>query len=598
MTPEDVRKIYDRHRDYWDRQRPKMRSLKALYMTRFWRDHQQPATLPDQTRVELSKGYKVVESYIGSLYARNPGVMVGPDLRRRGDPDVAQATGNEFLRTTRDQIEDATRLGLIFPCGFLKLAPRNNPDPLKRVTCSPVRPWEVIVDETATAWDSQRYVGHTYLMPLEEARQKFGRSRALSSSDFTTRTYTSWIDAPDDGGARRTPSTNRRRDDTEAATDDGQWIRVVELYDLLDDLLLTWSPDYRSGERFLFDGVTVQVGALDPSADAETAAEGLDSQVETVESGIPYKTASGRPVVPIIPMYYSRDPEIPMRGYSPLHRVRDQLVEANIFRTYQARGVRRMARQWLVRAGFLSEVAKGKISEGIDGEFIEVDMNSGEDLTGQVIPVPNEPIPADINLYTAQVMQDIDDAGVLAPFTRGEATNTTATEQRLLASYTSSEIGRMARIRDAAISELARVYNIMLSVVLGEEAEPIVLPGMEPAMLSASDLTGDFTYWATASGSTPMSDMAKQDALVSVADLLVQFGVPPEAIREEMVRAFQFPESFNPPPAPEVPEVSSDVAQPALRAGLPSPAPPAPGAAPGVAPGPLAGPGLPPDGVV
>jgi hypothetical protein len=152
------------------------------------------------------------------------------------------------------------------------------------------------------------------------------------------------------------------------------------------------------------------------------------------------------------------------------------------------------------------------------------------------------------------VDNDIKDAGLLAPFTRGEVTKSTATEQNLLSAYTSSELGRMARIRDAVITNIANVYNVMLSVVLGDDAEPLALPNpVGPTILSADDLTGDFGYWAVDAGTTPMSDLAKQQSLERLAPVLVQLGADPKIILEEMVRVFQLPENLAvpaPPPEP------------------------------------------------
>jgi hypothetical protein len=212
-----------------------------------------------------------------------------------------------------------------------------------------------------------------------------------------------------------------------------------------------------------------------------------------------------------------------------------------------------MARQWLVRQGFLSDDAAAKVSAGLDGEFIEVDLAPGSPLDGNMMPVPQAPIPADIQLYAQTVQQDISDAGLLAPFTRGEVTKSTATEQNLLAAYTSSEVGRMARTRDALITDLAKTYNIMLSVVLGDEAEPLALPNpVGPTMLSAEDLTGDFSYWAVDAGTTPMGDLQKQQNLQALAPLLVQLGADPASVREELVRSYQLPERLaQPPEAPE-----------------------------------------------
>ncbi|MCH9717779.1 MAG: hypothetical protein K0U52_11950, partial [Gammaproteobacteria bacterium] len=183
-----------------------------------------------------------------------------------------------------------------------------------------------------------------------------------------------------------------------------------------------------------------------------------------------------------------------------------------------------------------------------------IDLQPGLPIEGNIAPVPNPPIPGDIAAYALTVQNDINDAGLLAPFTRGEVTKSTATEQNLLSSFTSSEIGRMARIRDSVITNIANTYNVMLSVVLGDDAEPLALPNpVGPTILSADDLTGDFSYWAVDAGTTPMSDLFKQQSLERLAPVLVQLGADPTIILEEMVRVFQLPANLAipaPPPEP------------------------------------------------
>ena len=159
-------------------------------------------------------------SYIGSLYAKNPAVFVQPDLRARGNPEVAEATANQFLLTVRDQVEDATRLALIYPCAFVKLAPIESVDPLKRVSMAALPPWEVIVDATAASWDGQRYVGHAYLMPLEEAVVRFSKSE----DQFRPRVYSKWIDSSEIAGK----SQSMGLDTSASAPTTEKWIRVVE----------------------------------------------------------------------------------------------------------------------------------------------------------------------------------------------------------------------------------------------------------------------------------------------------------------------------------------------------------------------------------
>jgi len=559
LTPLEAQEIVDAHDMYWDSARPRLRELRALYMTNFWKDREKLQANSTVLRTEVPKAYAVVESYLGSLFAKNPAVMVQDDLRKRGNPEVAEATANQYLLTIREQLEDATRLSLIYPCSFIKLAPVENVDPLKRVACTALAPWEVVVDATAGSWEQQRFVGHSYLVPVHEAAERYGKRE----DEFNGRPYSKWIDRTDMSGQ----SAVQR--DTGVDTTD-QWCRVVELYDLRSDELLVWSPDYEQGKQFVFEGVQVQVGALDEDAGADT--ETPDAEIVHETAGIPFKTASGRPVVPIIPVYLSRDPDTPLRGYSLLDRSFDQFRELNVLRTYQSQGVRRMARQWMVRSGFLDEVATTKIGQGADGEFIEVDLPPGSTLEGNIIPVPNSPIPADISLYAQTVTADINDAGLMAPFTRGEVTGTTATEQRLLADYTSSEVGRMARTRDEVISEVARVYNIMLSVLLGDEAEPLALPNpVGPTMLSADDLTGDFQYWAVDAGSTPMGDEVKRQSLERLAPVLVQLGADPKLILEELVRTYDLPQTLADVELPQPIEPTPEQGAPLPPTALPFP---------------------------
>jgi len=531
LTPAHVSEIVAQHDLYWTNRREEMREYRRLYMTEFW--ERQVMSIEGVLRTEVPKAYAVVESYLGSLYAKNPAVYAVPDVRARGNAEVAEATANLYLLTVREQIEDATRLALIYPCSFIKLSPVESVDPLKRVASAALPPWEVIVDATACAWDQQRYVGHVYLMPLPEAVDRYGKVDA----DFAPRVYSKWIEASSTLGSKSMVGLSPN-DSSVPGTE--KWVRIVEVYDILADKLLVWSEDYKNGQEFVFTGVKVQVGAL-----SDAPEEGEEPELQHETTGIPYKSASGRPVVPIIPLYFSRDPDTPLRGYSLIGRSRDQFREMNLMRSYQAQGVRRMARQWMVRAGFLSEDSAAKISQGLDGEFIEVDLAPGSPLEGNISPVPQAPIPGDIAAYAQTVDNDIKDAGLLAPFTRGEVTKSTATEQQLLASYTSSEIGRMARIRDAVITSIAQTYNIMLSVVLGDDAEPLALPNpIGPTNLSADDLTGDFTFFAVDAGTTPMSDLAKQQSLERLVPTLLSLGAPREAVLAELVRAYQLPEAF------------------------------------------------------
>ncbi len=560
MKPNDVRAIYMDHCAYWRDKRPEMRRLRNLYSMRYWK---KDTDLNDNVSitVESSRGFEVIEGYVASLFTRDPAVTVGPDLRGRGDAQVTQAVSNDFLRRARGAVEHATRIGLVFDCAFLKMHPSPGPDPLQRVEVEAVAPWDVIVDAASPSWAAQRWVAHRYLLPLDEAKARYGAKR------YTPRAFHRFLEDADDpsmdtlladvganygrGGPRDSVSRSPTGVSSMTATGSTieQFVEVVEFYDLTpgSDALVVWSPDYANGDKFLYRGVKVQVGSsLDVSPDATTGAGQSDEEIEEqseVYSGIPYRTASGRPLTPIIPLIFTSDISAPLRGYSALRRVADYVQEINIIRSYQANAVRKTARQWMIEKGLLDADAAAKIAMGIDGEIIEVELSNGQTLGGSVMPVPHSPTPPELQSYIMAVEGDLARGSILAPFTRGEATRATATEVTALASYSSSEIGRLARTRDEAIAELARVYSVMLSLILGDATEPLVING-QTVFLTGDDLTADFKFFATDTGATPLADAAKRRNLVELAGLLTQLGVDPAAIKAEVIRLYDLPTSF------------------------------------------------------
>ena len=76
LTPEQCSAICQQHDLYWDGRRDELREMRNLYMTRFFESN--APTLDGILRTEVPKAYAVVESYLGSLYAKNPSVQLGP----------------------------------------------------------------------------------------------------------------------------------------------------------------------------------------------------------------------------------------------------------------------------------------------------------------------------------------------------------------------------------------------------------------------------------------------------------------------------------------------------------------------------------------
>ena len=511
MKPLTVQNYYNDHNNYWKEHRGELKQLHNAYMTRYW----DKKTAPEQVVIETSRAYEFVEGYIASLFARSPSVVVQSDVRGEGDAQIVQTLCNNFLGHIRTQLEDASRLGLIYPASFLKLIPNDHPDPFQRVSICAIAPWNVIVDTDAASWKDQKFVAHRYYITLKEANQKYGPKK------YDAHPLVRFLEKIDgDSGYE-----NR----TKEAEPEFQYVEIVEFYNLEEDKLVVWSPDYQNGKKFLYDGITVP--------------EGVEEIKEVKYSDIPFKDAAGDPISPIIPLYYSRQPDMPLRGYSALRRVYDQVQEVNILRTYQASMVRRAARQWVVESGVFDAEAMSKLSQGVDGEFIEVELSQGQTLGGTIVSVPHTPVPPELERYVQQVQDDFERGSVLAPFTRGESSRATATEITALAAYSSSEIGRLARERDAAIEYIAEVYISIMKLYIKDNGDVIIING-KPKTITVKDITGDFRFYANDSGATPVSEAVKKQEFLAVMPTLVELGVPLPEILEHLVRMMDLPQSF------------------------------------------------------
>ena len=293
--------------------------------------------------------------------------------------------------------------------------------------------------------------------------------------------------------------------------------------------MVVWSPNYSNGEKLLFDGIELEVGI---------------EKTKTVKfNDIPFKDYWGKPVCPIIPLYFSEDPDIPMRGYSALRRVYDQVQETNVIRTGQSNMIRKTARQWLVDKEMITEDEMNRLVGGEDGEYILVTKKQGRRISEAITPVPHTNTPIELEQYVQQVQNDFEKGSVLAPFTRGESTRATATEITALASYSSSEIGRLARERDSMIEEVARVFLSIYKVYVPEEGDSIIVNG-EPTKVTRETLDGDFDFYANDMGSTPVSEAVKKQEFLSTFPILLEQGVSPNKLLTHLVQMLDLPNEF------------------------------------------------------
>lgn len=505
MTLKDTARFIDlaftEHNAYWNDKLAEMKKYRVTYESRFWEDSD---VFSDEgmIRVETADCFSYIEGFVASLFSRAPAVVIGKDLAAStGNEKIAQAVANRFLFTQREQLEIATRLALIYPHSFIKLSPQYSDNMLDRVAVRAVPAWEVIVDRDASSFDSQRFMGHAYWLPVANAKEKFGPKKfdAIPKEDY-------FQNAP-------VPFSN----DNGTMVNYGDlpeeylYIHVVEFYDFIKKKLCFWSPNWKNGE-------------------------------EPIEvSDIPLTTYDDRPLPQLVPLYFSRSPTKPMDGLSAVARVYDQFYEKNILRTYWANAVRKDSRQYIYKEGVFDEESLAKITAGIDGAMIGVDEQS---LEGIIREVPNTPISSNFDRYLAYIESDINRGSILAPFSRGEASKATATEITALAQYSASEIGKMARDRDGAIEQLTMVY-LRLIYALSEKGEKVVMDvdGTAKVVIPA-DLEGKFRIVALDQGNQPLSDAIKKQNLITLLPILTELGVPAPKLLDEVVRAYELPKDF------------------------------------------------------
>jgi hypothetical protein len=519
-----IRAALAEHNQRWDRDRGLMRRLRALYDTEFWRSHKGEVFGEHSIRVETSDAYSYIEAYVAALFTRSPSVVVAHDSSAVGDPAIAGATVNSWLHRQRAELERATRLALIYPWAGLKLAAQESEDLVNRVALRAVPPWECIVDLDAERWQDARYVGHTYYLPIAEARRLYG------SRDFKPVAKSFYFNP-----SGSSPSGSAPRAGAEVPSSH-LYVKVVELWDLESDRFLAWSPDLAEGEKLL-------------------------KRIE-----IPLLDYDSRPLPTIVPLMYATKPDRPLEGYSTLSRVYDQFVEKNVFRSFIANAVRRDSRQFIARKDAFNAEEMAKLTSGIDGAIAETE--STDPLGALLAPVPNPSLSVDFDRYLAQIDGDLNRASLLAPFVKGEATRATATEVTALAQYSASEIGRLARERDGAIELVSSVYIRMVHLLAEEGERAVVAVDGSPRVVRPEDLDGRFRYAALDQASTPLSSALKRQQVLALLPALQAVGVPLDAVRRYIVREFDLPEDFDAPP--EAPVGGSIRSAPADVVGAPS----------------------------
>jgi hypothetical protein len=125
----------------------------------------------------------------------------------------------------------------------------------------------------------------------------------------------------------------------------------------------------------------------------------------------------------------------------------------------------------------------------------------------------------------------------------------------------------MARERDESIEMLANIFIRMLVYQLEEKERPVIMVDKKAKFVTADKLDYKLKFFALDQASTPLSKELKKRQLVDLLPILAQLNVDPKAIKEELIRAFNLPETFLKEPEveqaqelPTPPQVGQEIA--------------------------------------
>lgn len=510
--PALIKSIVGTHNKYWEDQRITMEQYHDCYDINFWSKSKVGES--DFLTIQVPDANSFVEGYVASLFSKAPAVRVGGDIKAgKGSDEVVEGVVNRFLLYSQEVITNAARLALIYPMSFLKLIPSNasNDEVLDSLSIVALKPWDVILDYSAQTWESQRWVGHISYIPVSKANEIWGSKewKPVPSKDY--------FDVSKKG---------RNPYDIQNLPEEFLYIQVVEFYDMINGKLVFWTPNWKAGDVIL-------------SSD-----------------DIPVKDFDGSPLTSIVPLYLCTKPDAPLVGFSSIRKIYDQIKEKNLLRTHIAKSIRRDTRQIGYIEGTLDEESLAKLEAGLDNSFIPFKTNLKPDqLFAQI---PNIPLSNNYSLYLSLIEQDLARASVLAPFTRGAATNATATEVQALVQYTAAEIGKMARARDSSIEKLAKLYIATISCYIdSNNSKTVLLLDGKVATLTSADLEGKFRIFSLDGGSMPMAKAVQKSELLNLIPLLQASGVPKESILKQVVDLFDLDKGLNVAPKEE-PKVISE----------------------------------------
>lgn len=492
-----MRTLVKEHESRSERVVKESRERIAAYMTRFWDSRlgevKGNERLPLESRVEVNRLWSLTNTITSALYPTAARVAFMPDYSGKGDTSKAQAVMNDFLirHAVQDQILSATTQTVIVGASGIKVAYEpGTARPTDRVHWEVIPAWDMVLDESCTNIGRERYRGVVLWMPKQEAEAKYGvkligQAKAQPSSSLSTGDTTESIGVAPTG--QIDPYGQGPGAGGVSAATDGEWVRVLEFYNLVDPMR---TP---GGHTFLG---RFEIWILD---------QGPLSNAPIRVEAMPFATTSGKPLAPLRPIIFASHPIYPYRHISVLERVMPQVRELNVFRALNAMQARLSATRILAMVeGAAEQDQTDAALSGQDMIVFKIKQDykgSPKDALFAIDPPREDPA---MRSHIAALQQEFTWATGQSPNSRGEVTEATKYEVQAANKFTEMELKRYATQLYTGLTESVMVTN-----------RAFIL-----AMQDVSDSTGGFS----SDGATDTRDVADD---VTVA--------PVGAVRSEAV---------------------------------------------------------------
>jgi hypothetical protein len=508
---------------------PHYRAFDAAYESKFWRHRRgektdarfEDSSEDGMTVVEVNRAYGYIEGYAGSLFNDRVRITAKDDVDGRGDAFKFQTLCNQWLRAKRTsrRVLQAIRLALMHDGSGLKLGTFDDPrrKGMSRIALRVVPYWELVTDYNVVDYGDQRFVGHLYWMPLGAARKKFNRPDLQGSTRPDPLSSNKNLSASK-GLRARTKGTG-----VGSETIDDKFVRVFEMYNFVDDYqwgesnLVTGKPNANWEPECEPDGAPKPPISGRYEVYLPDAADCGSKPVKVLP--LPHADADGVPLAPIMPLVLTGSPKQPLHGISALERVYDQIRELNVSRTFKSNAVKRNARQLLAMKGTFGKEAKEAYRRGLDGAILELEKASDGSVTPNTATAPLNlgTIPADNYRYDQEIENDLAQGSTQAPFTRGEATGTSATEVKVLNAYSQTEVGHMGLCRDLVLEEVVVLLGRMFISQIRADGKPITLLHRRKTItITEADLDANFDITVVPGATTPMAEDRERQTFLAI----------------------------------------------------------------------------------